>query len=207
MTVSALFVTSAYNGLAIVSLFQNLFSTLAPMKLTGTQRILLLLLILVLNIAADQVTKSMMRAHIGFYDQYPFFDGHVTLLHVENTGAFLSLGDKLMQPFRFILLTLVPIFALIAALGYVLIKKRLSMLLSIGIVFCIGGGIGNLYDRIVHGSVTDFMHLQFGPLQTGIFNTADVSIMIGLGLILLDGFLRRKKHEKVAVEESVRVRD
>jgi signal peptidase II len=187
---------------AITSLFSNLFSTLAPMKLTGTPRIILLLVILILNIAGDQVTKSMMRAHIGFYDQYPFFDGHVTLLHVENSGAFLSLGDKLMQPFRFILLTLVPIFALVAALGYVLVKKRLSMLFSVGIVFCIGGGIGNLYDRIVHGSVTDFMHLQFGPLQTGIFNAADVSIMIGLGLILLDAFLRRKESKEVTVEAN-----
>jgi signal peptidase II len=175
------------------------------MKIQGTPRILLLITILILNVAADQITKSMMRAHI--YDQYPFFDGHVTLLHVENSGAFLSLGDKLMQPFRFILLTLVPIIALAAALAYVLVKNRLSMLLSVGIVFCIGGGIGNLYDRMVHGSVTDFMHLQFGPLQTGIFNSADVSIMVGLGLILLDGFLRRKEHEKVTVEKSVRVRD
>ena len=177
------------------------------MKLTNTSRITLLIVILVLNIAADQITKSMMRAHIGLYDQFPFFDGHVTLLHVENTGAFLSLGGKLAQPFRFILLTLVPVLALAAAMAFVLLKNRLSMLLSVGIVFCIGGGIGNLYDRIVHGSVTDFVHLQFGPLQTGIFNSADVSIMIGLGLILLDAFLRRKEHEKVAVEESVRVRD
>ena len=193
-------------GIAIPSLFTILFSTLAPMKISGTTRIILLLVILILNIAADQVTKSMMRAHIGFYDQYPFFDGHVTLLHVENTGAFLSIGGKLVQPFRFILLTLVPIFALAAAMAYVLIKNRLSMLLSVGIIFCIGGGMGNLYDRIVHGSVTDFMHLKFGPLQTGIFNAADVSIMAGLGLILLDGFLRRSDNKRNQTD-SVRVRD
>ncbi len=65
-----------------------------------------------------------------------------------------------------------------------------------GIIFCIGGGVGNLYDRIIKGSVTDFVHLKFGPLQTGIFNAADVSIMIGLGLILLDTFLKRKEGKK-----------
>ena len=166
------------------------------MKFKGTTRILILLLILVLNIAADQVTKSMMRAHINFYDQYHFFGDHVTLLHVENTGAFLSLGADVVQPFRFILLTLLPVLALISGLIYVLIKKNLDSLLSIGIVFCIGGGMGNLYDRIVHGSVTDFLHIKFGSLQTGIFNTADVSIMIGFGLILLDAFLKRKDDKK-----------
>ena len=76
--------------------------------------------------------------------------------------------------------------------------------MSVGIIFCIGGGLGNLYDRIVHGSVTDFLHIKFGSLQTGIFNAADVSIMVGFGLILLDAFLKRKEENKVevtAVEE------
>jgi signal peptidase II len=184
--------------------FQNLFSTLALMKFKGTTRIIILVLILCLNLGCDQVTKSMMRAHINYYDQYHFFYGHGTLLHVENTGAFLSFGAELVQPFRFILLTLLPVLALFSGLLYVLIKKNLSTLISVGIIFCIGGGMGNLYDRIVHGSVTDFLHLKFGSLQTGIFNAADVSIMIGFGLILLDAFLKRKeekKAEEVVIEE------
>lgn len=163
------------------------------MKLKGAYRIAAILALLALNISCDQVTKSMMRDHINIYDQYYFLDGHVTLLHVENTGAFLSLGDKLVQPFRFIVLTLLPILALIGGLVYVMVKPKMSPLMAMGIVCCIGGGIGNLYDRIAHGSVTDFVHLKFGPLQTGIFNAADVSIMIGLGLILLDGFVSKRR--------------
>ncbi|RYU90812.1 signal peptidase II [Mucilaginibacter terrigena] len=176
------------------------------MKLTGTPRIIFFLVILVLNVIADQVTKSMMRAHIGYYDHYSFFNDHFTLLRVENTGAFLSLGAKLVQPFRFILLTLLPAIALLGALFYSITKKGLSNLMVTGIVFCIGGGMGNLYDRIVYGSVTDFAHIKFGPLQTGVFNAADVSIMIGFGLILLNSFLRRndgkEKEEVVIVEEN-----
>ncbi len=93
------------------------------MKFTGTPRIIIFLVILALNVIADQVTKSMMRAHIGIYDQYRFFNDHVTLLRVENTGAFLSLGDKLVQPFRFIMLTLLPVIALLGALIYSLGKR------------------------------------------------------------------------------------
>jgi signal peptidase II len=172
------------------------------MKLKGTKRILLLLFILCLNLGCDQVTKTIIRTHINYYDQHQFLNGHFTLLHVENTGAFLSLGAEMVQPFRFILLTLLPILALFGGLFYVLIKKNLSNLMSVGIIFCIGGGLGNLYDRIVHGSVTDFMHIRFGSLQTGIFNAADVSIMIGFGLILLDAFLKRKDDKK-PVEPAV----
>lgn len=172
------------------------------MKLKGAYRVFAIIALLALNISCDQVTKSMMREHINIYDQYRFFDGHVTLLHVENTGAFLSLGAKLVQPFRFIVLTLLPILALVGGLFYVIIKKNLSPLMSVGIICCLGGGMGNLYDRIKHGAVTDFLHLKFGPLQTGIFNAADVSIMIGLGLILLDGFLSSRRHKKLLQQRA-----
>jgi len=95
---------------------------------------------------------------------------------------------------------LLPILALLGALAYIIIKKNLGTLMVTGIIFCIGGGIGNLYDRIMYGSVTDFMHIKFGQLQTGVFNAADVSIMIGLGLILLDGWLSRKEGKEAKPE-------
>lgn len=194
-----------FNDLQLRHQFQNLFPTFALMKFKGTPRIIFFVLLLAANFIADQETKAMMRRHINIYDQYHFLNDHVTLLRVENTGAFLSLGDKLVQPFRFIVLTLLPVFALLGALVYSLTKKHLSNLMVTGIIFCIGGGAGNLYDRIAKGSVTDFIHLKFGSLQTGIFNAADVSIMIGFGLILLDTFLRRNDRkmepEEVVIEQ------
>ena len=60
----------------------------------------------------------------------------------------------------------------------------------IGLCFVIGGGVGNLLDRILYGSVTDFLYLKFGIFQTGIFNMADVSIMTGMFLIFLQFFFR-----------------
>lgn len=67
------------------------------------------------------------------------------------------------------------------------------MLILTGWCFVIGGGIGNLADRIIHGSVTDFLHLDLGVLQTGIFNFADVSIMAGL-MMILGGFFLYPNH-------------
>ena len=50
--------------------------------------------------------------------------------------------------------------------------------------FILGGGVSNIYDRLLYGSVVDFMNMGIGTLRTGIFNFADVSIMIGLFMIL-----------------------
>jgi signal peptidase II len=61
-----------------------------------------------------------------------------------------------------------------------------------GFCFIIGGGIGNLFDRIFRGSVTDFLYIKFGIFHTGIFNLADVSIMSGMFIVLIQFFLKRK---------------
>ena len=57
--------------------------------------------------------------------------------------------------------------------------------------FIIGGGIGNIYDRFVYGSVTDFFHIDFVIFQTGIFNMADVSVMVGMFILLGEFYLKR----------------
>ena len=63
----------------------------------------------------------------------------------------------------------------------------------LGLACVLGGGIGNLYDRVLYGSVTDFLHIDFGLFQTGIVNLADVSIMVGAGLLAMEMFLKRKR--------------
>jgi signal peptidase II len=64
---------------------------------------------------------------------------------------------------------------------------------ALALSFAIGGGIGNIYDRLVHGSVTDFMHINFGLFQTGIFNMADVSIMVGMFIFLAQSYSRQRE--------------
>ena len=64
----------------------------------------------------------------------------------------------------------------------------------IGFCCIVGGGIANVYDRIVYGSVTDFFHIDLGGVfRTGIFNFADMSVMLGLGLLLFASFKNGKQ--------------
>jgi signal peptidase II len=169
------------------------------MKFKGIYRTLFILFILALNVGCDQATKSMMREHITFYDQYHFLHGHFTLLHVENTGAFLSFGDSLVNPYRFILLSLLPVLALLGALVYIIVNRNFSIVRLTGIILIIGGGMGNIYDRIAKGSVTDFMHISYGIIQTGVFNMADVSIMIGMTMILVDSMIKRNNTRELTL--------
>ena len=85
----------------------------------------------------------------------------------------------------------------------------MSKITFLGICFIIGGGIGNIFDRIWHGSVTDFIYIEYQPFHTGVFNVADLSITTGALLIIIGlnvqnppGFLRRHRVETDIEETS-----
>ena len=66
--------------------------------------------------------------------------------------------------------------------------------LSIVAFSCVaGGGIANLYDRFIYGSVTDFLFMDFGFVQTGIFNVADLSVTTGMILLIITSYKQKGK--------------
>jgi signal peptidase II len=152
-------------------------------------RSLLILLLVALNIGCDQLSKKVVRQEVSYTDNIKVFTDRITLMKVENSGAFLSVGTAMPEAVKFILLTLLPILILGAAMYGLLVKTRIPKLAVIGTSFLIGGGLGNLLDRLRYGSVTDFLHIDFGIFQTGVFNLADVSIMIGISMILLQAYV------------------
>ncbi|RZK80774.1 MAG: signal peptidase II [Pedobacter sp.] len=153
------------------------------MKSKITIRISILLLIL-LNIGCDQVTKSIARNGLEYHQQVPVIKNYFTLVKVENSGAFLSSGDNWPAPIKFALLNLLPVVIMIYGIFFLMTKIEIDRLIMVGVSCIVGGGIGNLYDRMVHGSVTDFMHMDFLLFQTGVFNVADLSIMLGIFILL-----------------------
>jgi signal peptidase II len=169
------------------------------MKVNKFYRAILILFILALNIGCDQVSKTIVRHDIPDNKVIGYLGNHFTIEKTENTGAFLSLGDTLGGPVRDILLVILPLLAILGALVYIIINTKLTKYTLLGIILIIGGGVGNLYDRMIHGSVTDFMHIDFIIFQTGVFNVADMSIMAGMFIILINSYLKRKE-EKVVEE-------
>jgi signal peptidase II len=153
---------------------------------------LAVLLIVVCNVGCDQISKNIVRKEVGYYENIKVYIDNITLTKVENTGAFLSVGSVLPEFLRFTLLIVLPAIVLLMGLYFIMTKARLSKLTIIGAAFVIGGGLGNLYDRIVFGSVTDFLHIDFIIFQTGIFNLADVSIMFGMAMIVTAAYVNKR---------------
>ena len=161
------------------------------MKIKRILRTLIILTVLSSNIGCDQISKNIARQKLDYNEHISVINNYLTLIKVENTGAFLSLGQSLPQPVKILLLTIIPLIILGLATFYLLTKNDLTNMTLTGISFIVGGGIGNLYDRIAYGSVTDFLHIDFVVFQTGIFNMADVSIMTGTFIIIVDSYFRR----------------
>ncbi|ANH82110.1 signal peptidase II [Niabella ginsenosidivorans] len=154
-----------------------------------TLRFILLLLIVVSSISCDQLSKQVARARLDYMQPVHVMDGFLSLIRVENTGAFLSLGHSWPMPLRIFVLVILPIASILSVTFYLFKRRKVSLLMVIAFGLIIGGGIGNLYDRVVFGHVTDFLHMDFHYFQTGVFNMADVSIMVGAFLMLLEIFL------------------
>jgi signal peptidase II len=111
--------------------------------------------------------------------------GLVELRLAENPGSFLSLGALLPDSARFAFFTLGVGAGLLALTGYLTRRSRIGLMRFIGLSLVMAGGISNVLDRIFnHGLVTDFATVRIGPLHTGVFNVADVLIMIGIGAMI-----------------------
>ncbi len=153
------------------------------------KRNLLITIIVLLSIASDQISKICVRNNFESYTETSIIGDVFTLIKVENSGAFLGMGSELSETFRILLLIVLPIIVLVSITVYTYIEKTLDKNSIIGFSLIIGGGIANIFDRIVYGSVTDFLYLNFGGIfKTGIFNVADLSVTTGMILILISSF-------------------
>lgn len=140
----------------------------------------ILILIIIINISIDQISKYFARLYIQGQGIINVVGDYFILVYAENNGAFLSLGSNLPQPWKTFVLVLFPTVAIIVAILYLIFGKNVSFKQSIAIACIIGGGIGNIYDRAIHlGAVTDFLNFGIGNLRTGILNIADLSITFG----------------------------
>ncbi len=144
--------------------------------------------IFVLINVADQLTKQIARTKLLPFTEVSYFGGLVRFHHSENPGAFLSLGAQFGAGLRLAVFTgLVMVFLIWAT--WMLLRKagRANHSFIIGWALLIAGGFGNVIDRAVKQTVTDFMIVGTGSIQTGVFNIADMAIMLGILIVLFFG--------------------
>lgn len=152
---------------------------------SASKRILILSLFSLVILFFDQWTKAWARGWGLQFQTHEYLGGLLKLVLAENTGAFLSLGAEFSPKVRqIVFIVLVAIF-LAWALWYLIKNTKLNYIQFWGWAFLFVGGAGNLIDRIYKGSVTDFLLIDFGVISTGIFNVADMAIVVGFILLLL----------------------
>ena len=150
----------------------------------------------------DRVTKLLIKANISLWDPpRVIIPGFFNIVHTENPGiAFGLLADQ-SSPWHNILLIGFSIVVLVA-ISFVLLKPSDSShtrLLRAGLAIVLGGAFGNLYDRIVNSTVTDFIELHAGQAYYfPDFNVADTAITAGACLLLLDMWHARERKNPTA---------
>ena len=149
------------------------------------KKITTLLLVLTACVSFDQVTKYTAKYYLEGEGVYRFIGDTFRLGYSENKGAFLGLGSSLPENVRTFMFSVMVAIFLLAFLVYIIKSTSVSKTDVIASGFIIGGGFSNLIDRLVNnGAVIDFMNLGIGSLRTGIFNVADMAIMLGAFLLL-----------------------
>ena len=144
---------------------------------------LLLFLAVTGTISCDRISKHVAVSTLAGNPSQSFLADTVRLEYAENAGAFMSLGAEWPVGAR------IAVFGignavLLAALVTVALRRQWPKTALLGVALFAAGGASNLLDRIVYGNVIDFMNVGIGPLRTGIFNVADMAVLLGAAIVL-----------------------
>jgi signal peptidase II len=147
----------------------------------------------------DRVTKIWIENSVSLWDSYHVIPGFFNIVHTKNKGAAFGMFADSESPFRTALLIAVSVSVLLFIM-YVLLRPGkggfpVSRLTTIGLALVMGGAMGNIYDRVLHGEVTDFLEFYSGAWRFAAFNIADSAISIGAGLLILDMWRTRKQSD------------
>ncbi|MEP7155314.1 MAG: signal peptidase II [Betaproteobacteria bacterium] len=133
----------------------------------------------------DQITKQAITASFQYGESKTIFSWF-NLVLAHNTGAAFSFlaGASGWQREFFIVVTLV----ISSALLWMLRNNAGNRVLAVALALVIGGAAGNLYDRVLHGYVVDFVQWHAAGYFFPAFNMADSAICLGAGLLIFDSF-------------------
>ena len=131
------------------------------------------LVTILLCIAADQAVKFWTVANLGLFETKPLLPGLVELCYVQNTGG----GFSILTEHTWLLTVVTAV--LMAVIAWALVKKAFPHPAAMWtLTLILGGGLGNLIDRVRLGYVVDMFHFEFFP-SFPVFNVADICVVCG----------------------------
>lgn len=130
----------------------------------------------------DRGTKVLIERNVSMWDSHPVIPNIVNIVYTRNTGAAFGLFRDAPEMVRAVLLIGMAA-AILCVLAWMLWKEATN---PWPLALLLGGAAGNLYDRAVYGSVTDFIQVFIGSYEWPSFNVADSAITVGAILLALD---------------------
>jgi len=140
----------------------------------------------ILVVALDQITKALVRAKLPLYASTTVIPGFMDFTHVPNSGIAYGFLQTVDFPFKTAILAMVAAAAMISVGIYAASLARHQLVARIGLALIIGGAAGNLIDRVVWGSVVDFVDVYWRTWHFWVFNVADSAISVGVAVMILD---------------------
>ncbi len=140
----------------------------------------------ILVVAIDQLTKAAVRAMLPLHESMTVLPGFIDFTHVRNSGAAFGILNGVDFPFKTILIAVIATSALIGVGMYAASLAHHQLVARLGLALIIGGAAGNLIDRVVAGSVVDFVDVYWRTYHFWAFNVADSAISIGVAIMILD---------------------
>lgn len=161
------------------------------LELSKKKQFILYSLIIAVSVLADQITKLLAVEFLKPIPTKPIIEGVIHLTYHENRGAaFGMLADQ-----RWIFLSVSTVM-IVGLLIYLYMGKCENLLYGVSVSMIIGGGIGNMIDRVFVGYVVDF--IDFRLINFAIFNGADSFVCVGAGLLVLALILDIVREAKAA---------
>lgn len=147
-------------------------------------------------VVLDQVTKAMLRASVPMDQTIPVIPGCFNIVHAENPGVAFSMLADASGAWRNIVLLGVSSVAVIFLIYLLLTGVAAgNTLLRTALALILGGAFGNLVDRALFQTVTDFIEVYAGGHFFPAFNVADSCITVGAALLFLDMWRSRRPQQ------------
>jgi len=158
------------------------FVLMTQPRVMRTYHFLIALLVVVL----DRTSKWVVMTHISLHDGIQIIPGFFRLTHEENRGAAFSLFADSPAQWKMVLLVSFSVLALIVVSTLLWRNSHALASTGVGLALIMGGAIGNLWDRLLHGRVIDFLLFYLGRYQWPAFNVADSAIVVGASLLAFE---------------------
>jgi signal peptidase II len=149
-----------------------------------TRKAAILIPVIVVGVALDQLTKLLVVKHMPLGAQIPVIQGFFNLVHIHNRGAAFGLLSNLSAHFAWLFFIATTLLVLLVV-GYLWWRLPDSDWLSaLGYSLIMTGALGNLIDRVRLGEVIDFLDFYLGRHHWPAFNVADSLVCLGAGVLI-----------------------